>query len=76
MLPNHDFGLFEEIERGVVQRVVQVKNDFNDTTIDDHLGAHQARGKGCVERSVLDARAVIGSLSDGILFSMRTQTLL
>ena len=74
MLANLDTSLLEQFKGRVVQRIVQIEYDFPNTTVDDHFGAHQAGGEGRIERPFFDTGSVISSLSDGILFSMGTQT--
>ena len=58
--PDLDASLFEEVKRGVVERVVYIENHLNDSAVDDHLGAHETGGKGGVEDAILDAGAVVG----------------
>jgi hypothetical protein len=73
--PDFDASLFEELKRRVVERVVYIEDHLNDATVDDHLGTHQARSEGGVENAILDAGAVVGRLSDGVLFGVGAQAL-
>src|SRR5262245_40259852 len=73
MPPDLHSCLFEELERRVVERVIDMENHLDDSAVDDHLRAHETRGKGSVQGAVLDAGAVIGGLGDGVLFRVRTQ---
>ena len=54
-----DASLFEEVKRGVVERIVYIENHLNDSAVDDHLRAHETGGKGGVEDAILDAGAVV-----------------
>lgn len=58
--PDLDASLFEEVKRGVVERVVYIENHLNDSAVDDHFGAHETRGKGGVEGAILDAGSMVG----------------
>ena len=73
MLANPNTGLFKQVKRRVVERIVDIKNDLGDSTVDDHFRAHKARGKSRVDRPVSHACAVISSLSNGILFGVGTE---
>ena len=75
VLANVDVRLLEEVESSVVQRIVQVENNFDNSAVDDHFRAHQTWGEGCVECSIPDAGPMVSSLGDGVLFGMGAKAL-
>ena len=65
----------KRLKDSVVQRIIEVKDNLDDSAVDDHFRAHQAWSKGCVECSILDTGSMVSSLGDGVLFCMRAETL-
>ena len=70
-----DSGFDEDFARGAVDGVALLVDDFADAGVDDHFRTEQTRTVRGVERGVLDGDSVIGRLHDGILLSMRAETL-
>ena len=48
MLADANIGLLEEVEDDIVQWIIQIENHFDDSTVNNHLRAHQAWSEGCV----------------------------
>jgi hypothetical protein len=70
-----DSGLLKEGKRSVIKRIIDIVYDLTNTSVDDHLCAHQTGGKSRIECCILDTHSMISSLSNCVLFAMRAETL-
>src|SRR5262245_44013622 len=73
MLSDPYTGLFEQVKRRLIERIIHIENDFHNSAVDNHFAAHQTGRKRGVDAAVLDTRPVVSRLRDGILLSVRAQ---